>query len=187
MRPISRAGKRSRRSWRSVRNRLEARKQSRPADFTKWLAAADPKALDGDDPDRRPAAGGDRTRRPRDGRSPARRFESADAGDFEKDHAFSFGAWIKVPKPGLFGSVIARMDDRSNYRGWDMWLEGGRIATHLVHQWPEDALKVVSRGEVSPGVWTHVFVTYDGSARAAGVKIYINGEPQETDVQRRQL
>ncbi len=59
---------------------------------------------------------------------------------------FSFGAWIKVPKPGLFGSVIARMDDRNNYRGWDMWLEGGRIATHLVHQWPEDALKVVARG-----------------------------------------
>ena len=74
------------------------------------------------------------------------------------------------------------MDDRDNYRGWDMWLEGGRIATHLVHHWPEDALKVVARGKVSPGVWTHVFVTYDGSAKASGVKIYINGEPQETDV-----
>ena len=68
---------------------------------------------------------------------PGKTFESAGSGDFEKDHAFSFGAWIKVPKPGLIGSVIARMDDRSNYRGWDMWLEGGRIATHLVHHWPE--------------------------------------------------
>ena len=79
---------------------------------------------------------------------PGKGFESADSGNFEKDHAFSFGAWVKVPKPGLFGSVIARMDDRSNYRGWDMWLEGRRIATHLVHQWPEDALKVVSRGTI---------------------------------------
>ena len=95
---------------------------------------------------------------------------------------FSFGAWIKIPKPGLFGSVMARMDDRSNYRGWDMWLEGGRIATHLVHEWPEDALKVVARGVVPPGVWTHVFITYDGSARAAGVNIFLNGERQETDV-----
>ena len=109
-------------------------------------------------------------------------FESAKAGDFEKDQAFSFGAWIKVPGPGVFGSVIARMDDRSNYRGWDMWLEGGRIATHLVNHWPSNALKVVARGVITPGVWTHVFITYDGSARATGVKIYINGQPQETDV-----
>jgi hypothetical protein len=63
-----------------------------------------------------------------------------------------------------------------------MWLEGGRIATHLVHQWPENALKVVSRGVVSPGVWTHVFIAYDGSARPSGVNIFINGERQETDV-----
>ncbi len=27
-----------------------------------------------------------------------------------------------------------------------------------------------------------MFVTYDGSVKASGVKIYINGEPQETDV-----
>ena len=164
-----------------VRSRWEGRKQSAQADFTKWLAAADPKALEALIP-----TGGLQLAAidPPVGEipKPGQTFESADSGDFEKDHAFSFGAWIKVPKPGLFGSVIARMDDRSNYRGWDMWLEGGRIATHLVHHWPEDALKVVARSSVSPGVWTHVFVTYDGSAKASGVKIYINGEPQETDV-----
>ncbi len=164
-----------------VQSRVEARKQTAGADFTKWLAAADPRVLEAMIP-----TGGLQLAaiEPLVGETlrPAKTFESADSGDFEKDHAFSFGAWIKVPKPGLFGSVIARMDDRTNYRGWDMWLEGGRIATHLVHHWPEDALKVVARGSVSPGVWTHVFVTYDGSAKASGVKIYINGEPQETDV-----
>ena len=38
--------------------------------------------------------------------------EFADAGDFERDHAFSFGAWVKLPKAGLIGSILARMDDR---------------------------------------------------------------------------
>jgi hypothetical protein len=165
-----------------VGSRLDNRKQSAQDDFTKWLAATDPKTLDAMIPTSGlqlaaidPPAG----TTPEAGTT----FESANAGDFEKDHAFSFGAWIKVPKPGLTGSVIARMDDRDNYRGWDMWLERGRIATHLVHNWPEDALKVVARGSVSPGVWTHVFVTYDGRAKASGVKIYIDGEPQQTDVQ----
>jgi Protein of unknown function (DUF1553)/Protein of unknown function (DUF1549)/Planctomycete cytochrome C/Concanavalin A-like lectin/glucanases superfamily len=164
-----------------VRSRLEGRKQSAQADFTKWLSAADPKAIETMIPTSSlqlaalDPTGNEISNQPET-------FESAKSGDFEKDHAFSFGAWIKIPKPGLAGSVIARMDDRSNYRGWDMWLEGGRIGVHLVHHWPEDALKVVARGSVSPNVWTHVFVTYDGSARASGVKIFINGESQETEI-----
>ena len=44
----------------------------------------------------------------------------------------------------------------------------------------ENALKVVARGEIPLNAWTHVFVTYDGSSQAAGVKIYIDGEPQAT-------
>ena len=37
---------------------------------------------------------------------------------------------------------------------------------------------------VSPGVWTHVFVTYDGSARGVRREDSIStDEPQETDVQ----
>jgi hypothetical protein len=164
-----------------VRGRFEGRKQTAQADFTKWLGAADPKALEAMIPsDGLQLAAIDAAA----GETPKldTTFESASAGDFEKNHAFSFGAWVKVPKPDLTGSLIARMDDRDNYLGWDLWLEGGRIGTHLVHRWPEDALKVVGRGSVTPGVWAHVFVTYDGSAKASGVKIYINGEPQETDV-----
>ncbi len=77
--------------------------------------------------------------------------EFADAGDFERDHAFSFGAWVKLPSAGLVGSILARMDDRHNYRGWDLWLENGRIATHLVNEWPENAIKVVTKSSGEPG------------------------------------
>ena len=30
------------------------------------------------------------------------------------------------------------------------------------------------------GQWDHLFFTYDGSGRAAGVKIYVNGAPVAT-------
>ena len=79
------------------------------------------------------------------------------------------------------------MDDQHDYRGWDLWLENNKVATHLVNKWPENALKVVARGEIPMNTWTHVFVTYDGSSQAAGVKIYINGEPQATDIAANQL
>ena len=80
----------------------------------------------------------------------------------------------------MTGAVMARMNNQHGYQGWDLWLEQGRPGTHIIHSWPDDGLKVKSAAEIPAGVWTHVFVTYDGSGRAAGVKVYINGEPQAT-------
>ncbi len=43
-------------------------------------------------------------------------------------------------------------------------------------------ITVVTRNPYPRDEWLHVFFTYDGSRRAAGVKIYVNGKPAETDV-----
>jgi hypothetical protein len=71
-------------------------------------------------------------------------LEVADAGDFEKDQAFSYGAWVKPSKPKAGGSVLARMDDQHDFRGWDLWMEGGRVGAHIIHKWKDDAIKVVA-------------------------------------------
>ncbi|MCY2996063.1 MAG: DUF1553 domain-containing protein [Planctomycetota bacterium] len=109
--------------------------------------------------------------------------EIASAGDFEKDQAVSYGAWIKLAKDHLLGAIVARMDDQQAYRGWDLWFEQGRVGTHLVDHWPDDALKVVSNNPIKSGEWAHVLVTYDGSGRAGGVRVYVNGQPQPTSTQ----
>ena len=36
------------------------------------------------------------------------------------------------------------MDEADDYRGWDLWLEDGKVGAHIIHKWPEDAIKVVS-------------------------------------------
>jgi hypothetical protein len=106
----------------------------------------------------------------------------ADVGDFDKEQAFSYGAWVLLPRAGLTGSVLARMDEKIGYRGWDMWVEDGRVAAHLVHSWPDDAMKVVSQTRLKPGEWNHLFVTYDGSGKAAGLRLFVNGKPQDNRV-----
>src|ERR1044071_6514088 len=53
----------------------------------------------------------------------------------------------------------------------------------LVNMWPADCLKVVSKREIPLNRWTHVFVTYDGSSKASGVKIYMDGKLQPTTVE----
>ena len=77
---------------------------------------------------------------------------------------------------------MARMDDGNAFRGWDMWLENDRPGAHLINHWPDNAIKVVSKTPIQPGKWHHVMVTYDGSRRAAGARVYIDGKPQPVDV-----
>jgi mono/diheme cytochrome c family protein len=116
--------------------------------------------------------------------SKALRFEGkgavevdGDVGAFGRQSPFSFGAWVKV-LPGFQGAapVFARMDDDEAYRGWDLWIQGSEFASHLIHKWQGDAIKVATTGNrVKPGQWQHVFVTYDGSSKAEGFRIYVDG------------
>jgi hypothetical protein len=110
-------------------------------------------------------------------------LEVADAGDFDNGQGFSYGAWVKLPKKVKGGAVFARMDDQHDYRGWDLWIQDGRVGAHIISKWQEDALKVVSRNPIKVGQWNHLFITYDGSGKPGGVKVYINGVPQETNVE----
>ncbi|HJM62949.1 MAG: DUF1553 domain-containing protein [Roseibacillus sp.] len=108
--------------------------------------------------------------------------ELGDLGDFERDQAFSYGAWLKTPARGN-GAAVARMDRDDGHRGWDLWLQDSRVAMHLIYTWPENYLKVLTKKPLSTNKWTHVFVTYDGSSKAAGVKIYFDGAPQDVEVE----
>ena len=41
----------------------------------------------------------------------------------------------------------------------------------------------MTTGQDAPlGEWSHIFVTYDGSSRGAGIKIYLNGELLKANV-----
>ena len=113
----------------------------------------------------------------------ANTLELPQVGNFKSDDSFSFGAWIQIPKRGFNGAVFARMNDKKDFRGWDLWLQDDRIGTHIISAWPENALKVVSKQKLKPKQWHHVFVTYDGSKKTSGVKIYIDGVLEPFDVE----
>jgi hypothetical protein len=104
------------------------------------------------------------------------------AGNYDNKQAFSFGAWILNPtaKSGAY-AIMARMNEKENHKGWDMWMEDQKLATHILHSWPDDGLKVVTKDKVPTDKWIHAFITYDGSQKASGVKIYINGAEVKTE------
>ena len=98
-------------------------------------------------------------------------------GDIEADEPFSAGAWVQVTD-NVDGALLARMDVAGGYRGWDLWMKGSRAGLQMISSWNQDALRVLARGPVSSEGWHHVFVTYDGSRQAKGVKVYYDGRPQ---------
>lgn len=103
-------------------------------------------------------------------------------GDFERTDAFSYGAWLK-PKGAGGGAPLARMDNTAAFRGYDINLSGGFVEVHIIHRWPDNAIKVRTKKKLKPDQWQHVFVVYDGSSKAAGVSIFVNGEAWEWDIQ----
>ncbi len=105
-------------------------------------------------------------------------------GDFEKDMSFTLSLWVNVDKGDGNGAVLSRMDNEQGFRGWDIWVEGNEFASHLVNTWPDDAIKVTTTGKaLKRGTWQHLTVTYDGSAKASGLKIYVDGDlkPSKAD------
>lgn len=110
-----------------------------------------------------------------------------ESGDFEKDQGFTASAWVKVTKRNQTGAILARMDNGNNYRGWDLWLQADKPGMHIISKWQEDALKVVGKTPLQPNQWSHVCVTYDGSGKAAGVRVFVNGVQQPVDVEADQL
>jgi hypothetical protein len=103
--------------------------------------------------------------------------------DFEKDQPWSLALWIRIPENHEAGAVMAKLDDAVEHRGWDMFIYERHIGSHLIHKWPQNALKVFTRQPIPADTWTHVVISYDGSMRASGYKIYFNGLAQQLNLE----
>jgi hypothetical protein len=106
-------------------------------------------------------------------------------GDFERTQAFSYGCYVNPDTSN--GSPISRMDAGNDFRGWDIFLAGGRPSVHIIHHWPDNALKVTAKETIPSGQWSHLFATYDGSGKPEGVKLYINGRSVALDTETNSL
>ncbi len=113
----------------------------------------------------------------------SRFIDCGDAGDFGFFDKFTLAAWVQ-PR-NLDGTLLSRMVEQakdsgfaSDSEGYRVHLKAGRLQVHLTKRWLDDALRVETEAALVPDRWQHVAIVYDGSRLAAGVKIFVNGEPQ---------
>ncbi|WP_266362918.1 DUF1553 domain-containing protein [Tellurirhabdus rosea] len=103
---------------------------------------------------------------------------------FEQNQPFTLSSWFNLAKPGmemtLMGRTTGPMDGQRGYQ-MDL-LKDGRVKVTLSHVWPDNALDVESLDKVPVKKWFQIAMTYDGTGRTAGLKLYLNGRPMRTQV-----
>jgi hypothetical protein len=98
----------------------------------------------------------------------------------ERNTPYSIAAWVK---PTTMGAVVSQMSTSEGFRGSDVFiLDDHKVAVHLVHDWPKNAVKVFTMEPLTAREWSHVVVTYDGSSKASGLKIFVNGKEQKLTI-----
>ncbi len=112
-------------------------------------------------------------------------IDLGDIASFKRAEQVSYGGFIRVEGQPT-GAVFARMNGGPGFKGWDLYLEAGRPAAHIVDTWQASANKLTSPTPLAPGKWQHVMVTFDGSKRAKQAKqamvIYVDGVAQKGEL-----
>ena len=105
-----------------------------------------------------------------------------EAAFFDRHQPFSLSTWMRIDVKGTSGYFLTRSGSFANgYRGYLVRLEAdGTVTAALHHVAPDDSIEVRSTTPVSPSAWHHLAMTYDGSSRAAGVRLFLDGQPLAT-------
>jgi hypothetical protein len=110
-------------------------------------------------------------------------------GNFPRHQPFSISFWMNPPETMKRAVVLHRSrawTDAAS-RGYQVLIEEGKLSWSLVHFWPGNALRVKTLQTILANEWTHVTVTYDGSSKANGARVFLNGQAVETEVVRDHL
>ena len=110
-------------------------------------------------------------------------------GVFRRADPFRIELEMRSPEPFDRAVVLHRTKSwtDSGSRGYQLLVDEGRLLFALVHFWPGDAIAVRTVDAAPVDRWTTVELRYDGSSRAAGMEIWIDGEPAPLEVVRDHL
>lgn len=95
----------------------------------------------------------------------------------ERWEPFTWSFWIQDPQT-VAGpvSLLHRTGGTDvGFCGFDLSLEKGLLTAKVMRHWPGNAIAIQSKTRIAKGKWTQVAWAWDGSGRATGLQLYING------------
>ena len=99
--------------------------------------------------------------------------------NFERNQPFSISLWANVMQPGVEGAIFRRSNyENEGYRGYSLHLNPDRtLRVLLSYVWPANCIELRTRQPLPLRSWQHLTLTYNGSGKASGVRLFINGNP----------
>jgi hypothetical protein len=110
-------------------------------------------------------------------------------GNFRRSEPFTVSLWLESPE--AFGRAVifhrSRAWTDAASRGYELLVVDGHLQWSLIHFWPGDAASVRMVEPLPVDAWVQVAVSSDGSGRAAGLRIFVDGRPVATEIVRDSL
>jgi len=105
-----------------------------------------------------------------------------DVGDYDRTDPFTLDFWIRFADVYKNATVLNHNQHiRFAGMGYTLDVENNHLRFDIQHT-RDNKLSVITEEAVSPGAWSHITVAYDGSSRASGITLYLDGQPMMVDV-----
>jgi Protein of unknown function (DUF1553)/Protein of unknown function (DUF1549)/Planctomycete cytochrome C/Concanavalin A-like lectin/glucanases superfamily len=104
--------------------------------------------------------------------------------DFERNQPFSISLWINALKPNQFGPIFTsdngEFEGRRGYRCW--LLKDGTLQVSFSYVWPANCIDFITTEKITSKKWQNIVLTYNGTSKASGIKLYLNGKEMQRNL-----
>jgi Protein of unknown function (DUF1553)/Protein of unknown function (DUF1549)/Planctomycete cytochrome C/Concanavalin A-like lectin/glucanases superfamily len=110
--------------------------------------------------------------------------------DFNSHDSFAIAAWLSVYDTKKV-ALLQKRDASEHWAGYEIGVDdlaytgirqlNFRIFARFASSWPNDAMEVRTKERVLLDGSHHLLVAYDGSGKAAGLKLFVDGKRLETE------
>lgn len=110
-------------------------------------------------------------------------------GIFRKSDPFSIGIWVNVPAELKEGVILhkSQAERLYNFRGYHLYLKNDRLELNMAHTAPSNAITRITRQTIPRNKWIQLTITYDGTSKANGFKLYLDGNEMALETTMDQL
>lgn len=108
---------------------------------------------------------------------------------FRRGLPFSVTIKAKIPEVVEEGALFHfnKAGILYNYKGFEVSILNNHWDVRMAHTYPYNSIQLVSEMPVRKEVWQNIALTYDGSSKAGGITLYVNGEAVSMEVRRDRL
>ncbi len=103
-------------------------------------------------------------------------------GVYQRNQPFSISIDVFIPNDIETGVIFHKMNspELHSFRGYHLKIKDNKIEALLAHVYPDNAIVIESLKDIPKEKWIQLTMTYDGSSKASGVGIYMNGKELQT-------